>query len=722
MSVALLPLKLLLLALDFLIMALTFGWVKALKKLLSGPPVRSVPAYDDPTHRTHPESAGGKLLSDAGPGIESVYDLSKKCFATYASRNAMGARVFKGWKVPKKVKEFEPEIQWKTYGQVEKEVLKFGAALRAEGLVSAPEKCTLDKFTTPCSLAIFENTCPEWMIAAQGAFSQGVVVTTIYATLGMDAVIDSVRDGVITAIVCNKRSVGGIMSKIKDMPTLKTIIYTSDLIAQDETVDLPASPDGVKVISFEDFVSGGDTAKYAPTPPSKDSCAVIMYTSGSTGKPKGVVLTHSNLVSTIEAGARAIGIKDGQDVYLAYLPLAHIMEMVFEFGCFAWGCTVCYADPKSLTATGSYPKGALETYSPTLMVGVPKIWDVIKKGVQAKVAKSSPVAQFLVNTAFQARRFANEHGYDTPLFKALVFKKLKAAVGGKLRLALSGGGPLNEEVQIFVRTAFGCTLIQGYGLTESCGGSCVQRTDDLRPLIAGAPLAHIEVKLESCPDINDKAGMAYLSTDTRDVEGNKIHGRGEVVMKGNGMALGYYGAPEKTAEVFRPDGFFETGDIGQFMEDGSLRIVDRKKNLVKLKGGEYIATEKMEMSYGNSKFVDPMSGGICCYGDGDMDRPIALMTPSKPYIMSWAKENGVAGAYEEVLKSDELQKAIVADLANENKKAGLSHIEKIVAVALITEAWTPENGCLTAANKLQRRVVIDKFEKEFNATKPKGIF
>jgi long-chain acyl-CoA synthetase len=164
----------------------------------------------------------------------------------------------------------------------------------------------------------------------------------------------------------------------------------------------------------------------------------------------------------IAAAEVALGVRQGEDVYLAYLPLAHIMELMAEFVMITMGCTLCYADPKSLTATGASPTGALEAFSPTLMVAVPKIWDVIKKGILAKVAHGPAVAQFLVHTALDWRTFALKHGFDTPLFKALVFKKFKAVVGGKLRYALSGGGPLNGEVQDFIRTCFGIDFVQGY--------------------------------------------------------------------------------------------------------------------------------------------------------------------------------------------------------------------------------------------------------------------
>ena len=148
----------------------------------------------------------------------------------------------------------------------------------------------------------------------------------------------------------------------------------------------------------------------------------------------------------------------------------------------------------------------------------------------------------------------------------------------------------------------------------------------------------------------------------------------------------------------------------------------RKKNLVKLKSGEYVALEKMEMIYGNSVFVDAVAGGICCYGDGDMDRCVALLQLAEPAAMKWAKANGVEGDFEKVKKSKEMYNAVMDSFKNEHGDSDLSHIEKLTAVAVLDSPWTPENGCLTAANKLQRRKVIEDFATEFEEVKKKGIF
>lgn len=679
--------------------------------------MRSVPVADDVSHRVNAEYKNNLKISPT-EGVTTLHELAFNSYKKFGQRNAMGQREYLGQHTPK-VKKFG-KASFKTYAQVKDVSLKFGASLRSAGLVSSPDKATLDQLTTSCTLAIYENTCSEWMIGALGAYTQSVSVTTVYSTLGIDAVIDSINDGRIRAILCNKKSVSVLLGKIKGMPTLKHIIYTNDMVAPDEEVNMPAAPADVTVVSFEDFVSAGDTKAFPVVPPKPDTCAVIMYTSGSTGKPKGVVVTHKNVLATTTL---ITGIIDETDSAIAYLPLAHIFELMSEFAMIGVGCCMCYADPKTLTTTGAYPIGALEQYKPTTMIAVPKIWDVIKKGVQAKVAAESKVKQYLVNTAFETRMRARKLGFDTPLFKALVFKKFAKVVGGRLRLGCSGGGPLNADVQSFISTCFGMPLAQGYGLTETCAGLTLQDPNDDRPGIAGVPIPCCEVKLVSCPEINDKAGLPYLSSDRHDVNGNKVFGRGEIWVKGANIGLGYYMMPEKTKEEFDEDGWFHTGDIGQFASDGSVMIVDRKKNLIKLKGGEYIAVEAMEVTYGNCRFVDAVAGGICCYGDGDMDRPIAIMQLNQVVVMNWAKENGIAGDFNTVQDSKEFYDVVMKDMEMEHKTSGLGRNEKLIAIAFITDdPWTPENGCLTAANKLQRRAVVEKHSELFENTRKKGIF
>lgn len=441
---------------------LTFKWLKVIQTcFFASEELTSVPLNeDDPSHRVHP-SFVEKRATHPSNGATTMWELADIAFDQFSENVCMRRREFLGWKVPKKVKEFSSNVEEFTYEDVSVTAMKFGAALRSHGgCVSADSKTTLDEVKVPCRIAIFENTCPEWMMSCLGAFSQSISVVTVYATLGIDAVIEAIVDNCVPVIVCNRSNVKYLVEKAKEMKCLKVIVYTDDLVSpQDKSKDdLPRSTRKLAIYSFNDFVNLGEVTSVSP--PSPDTTAVIMYTSGSTGKPKGVVISHRSIIASVAAAEYIIDLKGAS--YLAYLPLAHIMELMVEYTCFMYGCSLNYADPKSLSATGAYPIGALEQYSPTHMVAVPKIWDTLKKGILAKVAASSPVSQIIVHTALQWRAFAMQYGLDTPLFNVLVFKKFKKAVGGNLIWALSGGGPLNAQVQEFIEVVFGIPLVQGY--------------------------------------------------------------------------------------------------------------------------------------------------------------------------------------------------------------------------------------------------------------------
>ena len=223
---------------------MTFGWVGAVKKFNEKEKERSVPVGDDPSVRAMAGYKEARVVS-LHDGVSTLYDLTKDTYARFGTRKAMGVREFKGWKSPK-VKHFG-DTKWYSYAEVGEMAAKFGAALRKEGLVPAPETTTLDKVKTPCALAIFENTCPEWMISALGAFSQSVIVTTIYATLGMDAVVDAINDVSIQVLVCNKLSLAKVASRKKEMKCLKVVVYTNDLVPPDDTTEIPPIS-GVKLV------------------------------------------------------------------------------------------------------------------------------------------------------------------------------------------------------------------------------------------------------------------------------------------------------------------------------------------------------------------------------------------------------------------------------------------------------------------------------------------
>lgn len=303
-----------------------------------------------------------------------------------------------------------------------------------------------------------------------------------------------------------------------------------------------------------------------------------------------------------------------------------------------------------------------------------------------------------------------------------------------MKMGITGGGPISPDVHNFVRTVFGMPLLQGYALTETCMAGTVQHPNDFRNGVVGAPLASVELYLNSCNDALDRNGKPYLNTDTAHHDGTACAGRGEVWIRGPAVSLGYYATGDqqdallkKTAEEFDanngPSGegvWFHTGDIGLFLPDGSLKLIDRLKNLVKLKGGEYVALEMMEATFGTSEYVNGINGGVMVYADGDMDRAAALVQANMITLREWVKQQPDVEdslSDEDLCNNARCRKEVLTDL-NKVGKGKLSALETLAAVHLVAgtgsmefpgsvkSPWTPQNGFLTASNKTDRTALL----------------
>jgi len=337
--------------------------------------------------------------------------------------------------------------------------------------------------------------------------------------------------------------------------------------------------------------------------------------------------------------------------------------------------------------------GDLTESKPSFLVGVPTIYDKIKAGITAKIAGSSDFVQFMFKMGFEQRKAALAAGKDTPLFNLLVFNKMKSAVGGNLRWMISGGAPLSKECGEFLRVCFGIPMIQGYALTETTAGGTIGDFEDLDSVTnVGPPLATVQMKVVDCPE------MGYTHLDQTE---GKLTPRGEIWIKGPNVSVGYYKNPEKTREEF-VDGWFKTGDIGRINPNGTFSIIDRKKNLVKPPHGEYIAVERLEASYKNCPFV----ANIMVYACSTHNEVIALVFPNKITLEKWAATNGVPeDSFEALCKDPRANKAVLDSLAETMRVTNLKPMERISAVALYPDEWTPQNGWLTAALKIQRPAI-----------------
>jgi long-chain acyl-CoA synthetase len=601
----------------------------------------------------------------------------------------------KPWLVP----ELE-SIQYQSYQVIRERIHRFASGLtQFTGLNSKG------------LFGIYEDTKMEWLMTLQACFRYNITVVTVYASLGDDALISAINETKITAMLISESNLNKFEHIAEACPSLKYLIYCQEF-HEDVTADRRIANRieslkmnrQISVLSFEEVEELG---KLITSPPpikeeaTSDSLALIMYTSGTTSEPKGVMITHQNLLAVTEGVKVGVGNPSilSDIVYCAFLPLAHILEIAAEHFVLVNGGCIGYGTLRTLTAVGARPHGDLTDIRPTVIAGIPRVYDMIKKSALYKVQRTSPIIRFLFNTAYQARLKAVYSRRDTPLWNLLVFRKFRSLVGSRLMVILSGGAPLSKETHEFIRVCFGCPIIQGYGLTETSAGATIQSIfHPFQTSVVGPPIPCAEIKLRSVLD------MGY-SVD-------HIPPRGEILVRGPAVSKGYFKRDQLSEESFFDDGWFATGDIGQLnLKDGTFSIIDRKKNLVKLSHGEYIALERLESIYGNSRFVAP--NGIMIYADpAKSDFIVAIVLAQRTTLKSWSQQNHIEYSDLQALcKNPQLIRAVRKDLKEQAKLAGLRQFEEVRDVRVFVDEWLPDNFLVTSAYKLKRSAIAKKYKK-----------
>eukprot|EP01097_Dermamoeba_algensis_P001847 TRINITY_DN1713_c0_g1_i1.p1 TRINITY_DN1713_c0_g1~~TRINITY_DN1713_c0_g1_i1.p1 ORF type:complete len:716 (+),score=215.26 TRINITY_DN1713_c0_g1_i1:1-2148(+) len=573
--------------------------------------------------------------------------------------------------------------KWMTYEEVYQKINNFASGLRALG------------FKAKDNLGLYEETRYEWSVAAFAAYSQSIVVLTVYANLGLDALVYAVNQGELRYLLTNGKMLKSVLDLKAKTPNLEGVIYTD---SADPEVLKQFEAQGLKAFSFDAVVALGEKSPVEPVLPAADDLAVIMYTSGSTGNPKGVMITHKNITSTVQSGRDSVDANfTPDDVYISYLPLAHILALVVETLILTLGASVGYGNPRSLVDSEvKNCKGDLRELQPTVMAGVPSVYDKVKKGVMDKISHSPPAVQAIFRYAFEQKKKALLQLSDTPFLNKLLFNKIKDQVGGRVRLLLSGGAPLSKDTHEFLRVAICPFTIQGYGLTETTGGSTLMYWKDVQSLQrCGPPLSVAEIKLVDVKELN------YTSKD-------KPFPRGEVWVRGGNISKGYYKLEQQTKEAYFEGGWFATGDIGQFDERGVLQIIDRKKNIVKLSHGEYIAVEFLESIYKNSPYVE----NVCIIARSTESYLCAVVLPSKKNLARMANKDSVDADFLHLKSTrDQVHSSIIEAC----KKAKLKTVELPKYVYVVDDEWTPENLMLTAAMKIKRSEIEKKYAKQIDA-------
>jgi long-chain acyl-CoA synthetase len=526
-------------------------------------------------------------------------------------------------------------------------------------------------------VAILSENRPEWAIADFACLTIGVTDVPIYPTLPADQVAYILKDsGAVAIFLSDKEQADKIRQVRSQVPAVKTVIGFDEMPG---VTDISLA--GLEKRGTEGETSQSIAAYRADALTVKpDDLATIIYTSGTTGEPKGVMLTHDNIYSNVAASIKAVPF-DGRDVGLSFLPLSHIFErMAGHYMMFATGTSIAYAESIDTVPVN------LQEVRPTLVLSVPRLYEKM----YARVLETALTGGFLKKKIFfwargVAERWANEKLAGTEpggllarqyaIAQKLVFSKLKARTGGRLRYFVSGGAPLSPDINKFFYAA-GLEILEGYGLTETSPVIAVNTPENFRIGTVGKAIDGVEIKIAA---------------------------DGEILTRGPHVMKGYYNKPDATREAIEPDGWFHTGDIGE-LRDGFLAITDRKKDIIVTAGGKNIAPQPLENKVKTNKYV----AQAVMLGD-KRKFPSMLIVPNFDQLEKWAmKRNIIWTDRAQLLRMPTIQAKMEKEVNNE--LAGVAHFELPKKIGLLEHDFSIEKGELTPTQKVKRRA-IDKHYK-----------
>src|SRR6266571_585024 len=530
-------------------------------------------------------------------------------------------------------------------------------------------------------VAILSESCVGWVLADQGCLFAGAVTVPIYPTLTPPQVKYILNDcGARVLFVSTREKSSEIETILKECKTIENVVLFEDRgssNAQYSTL-IELQPRGRALGDQQPELIDQLTSAAKP-----EELATIIYTSGTTGEPKGVMLSHANMVSNLIDSSNHFEFGE-KDSALSVLPLSHVFERQAMNMYLHHGIRAYFG---SLDTLGEH----LREVHPTVLVGVPRIYEKIVARVQDRAAEkgklNASVVSWAIDVGRQWARLDTNHQSIPPWLRLkhmfadiVVLEKLRKAMGGRIRLLVSGGAALSTDVALAFLGAR-LPIVQGYGLTETSPVITAGQLHDNRVGTAGKPISHVEVRIAA---------------------------DGEIETRGPHVMQGYWNKPEETRAVFTEDGWFKTGDIGHLDADGFLTITDRKKELMKTSGGKYIAPQPIEQMIKSSRFVNQ----VIVIGNG-RKFPAALIVPDWQQLESYADHKGLNLR----TRAEFCQSPRIIDLFERQIAArtqNLAQFEKIKRIALIGQELTVESGELTPTLKVKRRVVDEKYRDVIN--------
>ncbi|XP_066994601.2 long-chain-fatty-acid--CoA ligase 1 isoform X5 [Anabrus simplex] len=601
------------------------------------------------------DSKDGRFISYLDKDVRTLYD----SFRHGAKVSNNGPCL--GWREgPQK------PYQWLSYNETLLRAKNFGSGLVALGLQPSP-----DTF-----VGIYSQNCPEWILTEQGAYCYSMVIVPLYDTLGPDACAYIIKQANISLVVCEDDDKCNLLLDKAPRSLRKIIAIKETRPATNQR----ARNRQVEILRFEDVEQLGAAKDNPEVPPKLTDLCTICYTSGTTGNPKGVMLSHENVIAGVCAVILQLGDHrpSSSDVMISFLPLAHMLERCCENGVYMMGGSVGFFSGEIKRLTDD-----MKALRPTVMPAVPRLLNRIYDKVMAEV-NGSFIKRVLFNMAMSAKEGEIKRGIirNNSFWDKLVFRKVQEGVGGRLRLMVVGSAPLAGNVLTFIRCALGCLVVEGYGQTECTAPITLTVQGDHIPEHVGPPVACCCLKLVDVPE------MEYFASSNQ----------GEVCVKGTNVFLGYYKDEEKTKETIDDDGWHHTGDVGMWLPNGTLKIIDRKKHIFKLSQGEYIVPEKIENMYLRSQYVQQVF--VC--GESLKSCIVAVVVPDVDVIKSWACENQIPGTLSVLCANPEVKKLIMDDMIAWGKEGGLRSFEQVKDIYLHPDPFSVQNGLLTPTLKSKR--------------------
>lgn len=520
-------------------------------------------------------------------------------------------------------------------------------------------------------VAILSENRPEWTITDFACLAIGAVVVPIYSTLTDRQTANLLRDAGVRAIaVSTKQQLDKVLS-VREQTFLERILV------MDHVESAQAYPIHRLMLQGPQQRDADFDMRARSIGP--EDLATIIYTSGTTGDSKGVMLTHANMASNIECSLFEFGVGEGE-TSISFLPLSHVTARHVDFAMLYHGVTLAYCSSMEML-----PK-ALNEVHPTVFVGVPRFYEKVYMQVVQKT-RAFPKRAIYEWAMRVGKKHENEvlagrvpRSFAWRLANRLVYSQVRAGLGGKVELFISGGAPLGRELADWF-AVIGIRIHEGYGLTETSPVIAVNNPRAHRIGTVGKPLPNLQVRIAE---------------------------DGEVLVRGPSIFKGYWKKPEETQKAFEGD-WFKTGDIGHLDADGYLSITDRKKDLIKTSGGKFIAPQPIE----NSLKLNPLIATAVVLGD-KRKFPAVLISPHFPLLEEWAHVNGISfGSRAELVgdvKVRGLYEGIVSEL-NHN----MAKFEQLKKVIIVDEEFSAATGTLTHTMKVRRRGIEERYKSQIDA-------